>query len=571
MPQLLRCPRGHRWEPSAAHPAVGAPHFLCPVCGAGHADGTLLLPEEAAESDGTMLVPAEAAEVDGTMLLPAEAADADGTMPPADAGMTAAPPADGTSTALPSPDPGAGTSEAHAPNAAPRSPADSGATVGLAEASRTDAAQTAPPPPDPSQGTAEFPSQGAATETPADPAATVGLPDAPTDRIAAGSSSDNGTIAQAPPSAAKLASILHGVHVPGYEILSELGRGGMGVVYKARQVGLNRLVALKMILAGGHAGERELARFRVEAEAIAKLQHPHIVQVYEIDTADGRPYFCLEFVDGGPLDKKLGGDPQPFREAAELVRKLAEAMDYAHRRHIIHRDLKPANVLLTTDGSPKVTDFGLAKKLDEESSHTQSGSIMGTPSYMAPEQAQGRTRDIGPAADIYSLGAILYETLVGRPPFKGQTILETLEQVGSQEPTPPSRLRPKTPHDLETICLKCLQKGRSHRYATAGDLAEDLRRFVRGEPILARPTPLHERAWKWVRRHPIPASLVAVSVLFVLSLIAGGVAFGVYQQAQAHEQGRLRGLAEAANLQSQANFQQAEENYKRTDPPWTRC
>ncbi len=563
MPQLLRCPRGHRWEPSAAHPAVGAPHFLCPVCGAGHADGTLLLPEEAAESDGTMLVPAEAAEVDGTMLLPAEAADADGTMPPADAGMTAAPPADGTSTALPSPDPGAGTSEAHAPNAAPRSPADSGATVGLAEASRTDAAQTAPPPPDPSQGTAEFPSQGAATETPADPAATVGLPDAPTDRIAAGSSSDNGTIAQAPPSAAKLASILHGVHVPGYEILSELGRGGMGVVYKARQVGLNRLVALKMILAGGHAGERELARFRVEAEAIAKLQHPHIVQVYEIDTADGRPYFCLEFVDGGPLDKKLGGDPQPFREAAELVRKLAEAMDYAHRRHIIHRDLKPANVLLTTDGSPKVTDFGLAKKLDEESSHTQSGSIMGTPSYMAPEQAQGRTRDIGPAADIYSLGAILYETLVGRPPFKGQTILETLEQVGSQEPTPPSRLRPKTPHDLETICLKCLQKGRSHRYATAGDLAEDLRRFVRGEPILARPTPLHERAWKWVRRHPIPASLVAVSVLFVLSLIAGGVAFGVYQQAQAHEQGRLRGLAEAANLQSQANFQQAEENYKR--------
>ncbi len=213
-----------------------------------------------------------------------------------------------------------------------------------------------------------------------------------------------------------------------------------------------------MILSGEHAGERELARFRVEAEAVAKLQHPHIVQVYEINSADGRPYFCLEFVDGGPLDKKLGGDPQPFREAAELVRKLAEAMDYAHGRQIIHRDLKPANVLLTADGSPKVTDFGLAKKLDEESAHTQSGSVMGTPSYMAPEQAQGRTRDVGPAADIYSLGAVLYETLVGRPPFKGETILETLEQVGSQEPTPPSRLRPKTPRDLETICLKCLQK-----------------------------------------------------------------------------------------------------------------
>ena len=549
MSQLLRCPRGHHWEPSAADTAASFPHFLCPICGAGHADGTVLLPEEAVEADGTMLLPAKAVEDDGTM-------------PPAAAGMSAAS-ADVALTALLSPDLRQGTAEFPSPNAAPEPPADPGATVSPADGAPTsDVAATVAPPPDPSTGTAEFPSPSAAPATPADPSATLGFADAKTDRIAAEPSSDV-TLAQAPPSAAKLASIHHGVHVPGYEILGELGRGGMGVVYKARQVGLNRLVALKMVLAGGHAGERELARFQVEAEAIAKLHHPHIVQVYEIDSAEGRPYFCLEFVDGGPLDKKLGGDPQPFREAAELVRKLAEAMDYAHRRHIIHRDLKPANVLLTTDGSPKLTDFGLAKKLDEESSHTQSGSIMGTPSYMAPEQAQGRTRDIGPAADIYSLGAILYETLVGRPPFKGQTILETLEQVGSQEPTPPSRLRPKTPHDLETICLKCLQKERGHRYATAGDLAEDLRRFVRGEPILARPTPVHERAWKWVRRHPIPASLVAVSVLFVLSLIAGGVAFGVYQQAQAHEQGRLRGLAEAANLQSQANFQQAEENYKR--------
>ncbi len=270
-----------------------------------------------------------------------------------------------------------------------------------------------------------------------------------------------------------------------------------------------------------------------------------------------------QFVDGGPLHKKLAGAPQPFRETAELIRALADAMGYAHERQIIHRDLKPANVLLTKDGTPKVTDFGLAKKLDEASAHTQSGSVMGTPSYMAPEQAHGRTRDVGPAADIYSLGAILYEALVGRPPFKGETVLDTLEQVSSQEPVPPSRLRLKTPRDLETICLKCLQKERVKRYATAGALAEDLRRFVAGEPILARPTAVWERAWKWVRRHPVPAALAAVSVLFVLCLVVGGVAFGVYQGRQASEQARLRGAAEEQHRLAEQNFERAEQNYGR--------
>jgi len=359
-------------------------------------------------------------------------------------------------------------------------------------------------------------------------------------------SADGGTLAQAAPSAAAIAAraaAAPAVRVPGYEVIAELGRGGMGVVYLARQAGLNRLVALKMVLAGDYADPTDLMRFRLEAEAAAKLQHPNIVQVFEINEADGKPYFCLEFVDGGSLVKKLGGAPQPVRPAAELVMKLARAMDYAHGRHIVHRDLKPANILLTAEGAPKIADFGLAKRLDDRHSQTQSGSVLGTPSYMAPEQAQGRTRDVGPAADIYSLGAILYEALVGRPPFKGETVLDTLEQVRGQEPVPPSRLRPKTPRDLETVCLKCLEKEPAKRYVRAGDLAEDLRRYLAGEPILARPTPAWERAWKWARRRPMAAALVAVCALFVLSLIAAGAAFGEYQRRQAAEEARLRQVA----------------------------
>jgi serine/threonine protein kinase len=234
--------------------------------------------------------------------------------------------------------------------------------------------------------------------------------------------------------------------VPGYEILCELGRAAMGVVYQARQAKPNRLVALKLILAGGHASEADLARFATEAEAIARLQHPNIVQVHEVGAHDGQPFFSLEFCAGGSLDRKLAGTPLPPSEAAWLVETLARAVHAAHRAHVIHRDLKPANVLLTEDGTPKITNFGLARKLDDVG-QTQSGAIVGTPPYMAPEQAAGKSKEIGPAAVVYALGAILYECLTGRPPFKAATPLDTLLQVLSHEPVPPSRLQSKTPRE----------------------------------------------------------------------------------------------------------------------------
>ena len=264
--------------------------------------------------------------------------------------------------------------------------------------------------------------------------------------------------------ATRAAAIPERVAVPGYEVLSELGRGGMGVVYKARQVKLGRLVALKMILSGGHAGEADLARFRTEAEAIARLQHPNIVQIYEVGEHGGLPFFSLEFCGGGSLEKKRGGTPLPPAEAAVLVETLARAMQAAHEKGVIHRDLKPANVLLAEDGTPKITDFGLAKKLDE-AGQTASGAVMGTPSYMAPEQAGGQA--VGPLADVYALGAVLYECLTGRPPFKAATNLDTILQVVSDEPVPPAQLQPKTPRDLETICLKCLHKDPEKRYPSA--------------------------------------------------------------------------------------------------------
>jgi WD40 repeat protein/tRNA A-37 threonylcarbamoyl transferase component Bud32 len=298
----------------------------------------------------------------------------------------------------------------------------------------------------------------------------------------------------------------------GYELLDELGRGGMGVVYKAKQTKLNRVVALKMILAGEHAGTAAVGRFRTEAEAVAQLQHPNIVQVYEVGEHNGQPFFSLEFVAGGTLAEKLDGTPLPPQDAARLVETLARAMRYAHQRHIVHRDLKPANVLLTEDGTPKIADFGLAKQLEGPSSNTQTGAIVGTPSYMAPEQATGGGKDVGPAADVYALGAILYELLTGRPPFKAAAPLETLFQVAVDEPVPPGRLQPKTPRDLETICLKCLQKQPQKRYGSAGELAEDLRRFQANEPILARPVGVVERGVKWVRRRPAVASLLGTVI-----------------------------------------------------------
>ncbi len=311
--------------------------------------------------------------------------------------------------------------------------------------------------------------------------------------------------------------------VAGYELLGVLGHGGMGVVYKAHQLSLKRLVALKMMRAGAYTDAEELDRFAREAEAVAQLRHPNIVQIYEVGKQDGLPYFSLEFVEGGSLADRLKGTPLPARSAAELIETLARAMHAAHQQQIVHRDLKPGNVLLTADGQPKITDFGLAKRLDVEISQTQSGALLGTPPYMAPEQAAREKGAIGPATDLYALGAILYELLTGRPPFQAASVFETLEQVCSQEPVPPSRLQPKLPPDLETICLKCLQKEPHKRYASAVALADDLNRFLTGEPIQARPASAVERTIKWVKRRPTTAALLGVSVAAALSLVVLGL------------------------------------------------
>jgi WD40 repeat protein len=312
--------------------------------------------------------------------------------------------------------------------------------------------------------------------------------------------------------------------IPGFEVLEELGRGGMGVVYKARHVGLDRVVALKMILAGAHAHGSEVVRFQTEARTIARLQHPNIVEVHEVGEHEGKPYLCLEFCAGGSLARKLNGTPLPAAEAAQLVEVLARATQAAHDRNVIHRDLKPANVLLTEAGTPKITDFGLARQLDDQG-QTATGAVLGTPSYMAPEQAGGKTREVGPLIDVYALGAILYECLTGRPPFKSATPLDTLLQVADNDPVPPTRLQPKTPKDLETICLKCLQKEPAKRYGSARELAEELRRFQAGEPIRARPVTGWERARKWARRQPATATLIAVSLVAAVTLLGGGTWF----------------------------------------------
>jgi WD40 repeat protein/serine/threonine protein kinase len=321
--------------------------------------------------------------------------------------------------------------------------------------------------------------------------------------------------------------------VAGYEILDVLGRGAMGVVYKARQLSLHRFVALKMVLAGSHAGPEARARFLAEAGAIAALQHPNIVQIYEVGEQDALPFFSMEIVDGGGLDRKIRGAPLPAQEAALLLEKLARAMHYAHQHGVVHRDLKPANVLLTAEGEPKVTDFGVAKKLQDDPYATRArfatrpGTPIGTPSYMAPEQAAGQGKLVGPLSDVYSLGAILYELLIGRPPFLAETAIETLRLVATEEPLSPLHLQPRLPQDLVAICLKCLRKEPAKRYGSAGELAEDLRRFLENKPIQAVPVGPWKRLVKWARRRPAAAALVAVSTLAALVLLGVAVAYEI--------------------------------------------
>jgi tetratricopeptide (TPR) repeat protein len=332
---------------------------------------------------------------------------------------------------------------------------------------------------------------------------------------------------------------------PGYELVSVLGRGGMGVVYKARQVALKRLVALKMVTAGAHASPGDLIRFQTEAEAVASLQHPNIVQIYEVGEYEGVPYFSLEYVDGGSLVQKLKDRPLRSREAARLLQTLARAIHYAHEHGVVHRDIKPANVLLMADGTPKVADFGLAKRVGgdaEAASQTQAGTILGTPNFMAPEQAEGEIHEIGPTADVYSLGAVLYHLLTGRPPFQAATMLETLQLVRTKEPVPLRQLQPSVPRDLETICLKCLQKAPARRYASAAALADDLGRFLADEPILARPVGQVERVGRWCRRNPRAAALSATVAVLLVSV-------GVLAAVMATRAGRERAaVADAGNL-----------------------
>jgi serine/threonine protein kinase len=384
--------------------------------------------------------------------------------------------------------------------------------------------------------------------------------------------------------------------VPGFEILRELGRGGMGIVYQARQVTLQRTVALKMVLNGAHAGPKELARFRAEAGVLARLQHPNIVQIYDVGEAGGRPYFALEFVAGGSLVQYLHGKPQPIRPAAQMVETLARAVHAAHASGVVHRDLKPANILLVPsnqgptggpeNGSnvnaltaergvpnaiPKITDFGVAKCVagDGEAaglrSPTATGELLGTPQYMAPEQAAIPRQPVGPAVDVYALGAILYELLTGRPPFTGETTLDTLLQVLHIEPVSVTSLQPNVPRDLETICLKCLRKDPRKRYGSALELAEDIQHFLRDEPVRARPIRPVERLWRWVRRYPLPAGLLAAGLLAPLvALIALS-----FLSARLVRSSALESAAQQAELLEEANneYSRIVERVEKADYP----
>ncbi len=305
-----------------------------------------------------------------------------------------------------------------------------------------------------------------------------------------------------------------------FELLEEIARGGMGIVYRARQRSLNRIVALKMILAGQFASAEDVQRFRKEAEAAANLEHTNIVPIYEVGERGGHHYYAMAYVEGHSLATRLEDGPMQPREAARCVKVLAGAIAYAHRRGVIHRDLKPSNVLLDRAGEPKIMDFGLAKLIDSGDALTVTGQIVGTPSYMAPEQASGNIREVREQADIYSLGAVLYAMLTGEPPFRGENRVETLLQVLHQDPRPSRAVNPRIPRDLDTICMKCLEKDPQQRYASAAELSADLGRFLIGEPVHARPLSFGRRVKRWARREPgVAATWCAVSFFYIYHLV----------------------------------------------------
>jgi len=337
-------------------------------------------------------------------------------------------------------------------------------------------------------------------------------------------------------------------YVGDYELIEELARGGMGVVYRARQVSLQRTVAVKMILSGQLATKEDIRRFRIEAEAAAELEHPNIVSVYEVGQHEGQHYFSMGFVDGTSLAAELTEGPLPARRAAEIVKEVAEAVHYAHQQRVIHRDLKPSNILLDRSRSPRVTDFGLAKRLHRDETMTSTGQVLGTPSYMPPEQATGATDRVRETADVYSLGAVLYATLTGRPPFQADNPIETMRQVLEQEPVAPRQLNPAVPRDLENICLKCLEKSRRRRYQSARELGADLDRFLQDKPVAARPIGTTSRLWRWCKRRPAIATLLALLLVSMLigTIVSSQLAVLAEQRAKNAEEARDEADARAA-------------------------
>ena len=357
-----------------------------------------------------------------------------------------------------------------------------------------------------------------------------------------------------------------------YELVEEIARGGMGVVYRARQTNLNRIVALKMILAGQFAGQEDVQRFYTEAEAAAQLDHPGIVPIFEIGEHQGQHYFSMGYVEGQSLAERIIEGPLPPTDAADLVQKISDAMEYAHQRGVIHRDLKPANVLIDLNGQPKVTDFGLAKKTEADSNLTGTGQILGTPAYMPPEQASGNVGGVGPLADVYSLGAILYCLVTGRPPFQAASPMDTLLQVLDKEPVAPRQLNQAVDKDLETICLKCLEKDPGRRYQSAQALSEELARFMRGEPIEATPISNVARGWRWCKRKPVIASLAAAVIALVTFVAVSGPLVALNQSAlriraesNAEEAMRLKRVADAQTAEAKRQEQVAKSNEQRAE------